>query len=50
VVGATLAWLVFGWASRRTNRRGPARSLCTGLFVTAMVLWWGPVILAAPAG
>lgn len=44
LLGAVLAYLVFGWASRRGEGRfGP--TACLGV---ALLLWWGPVLLAAP--
>ncbi|MET8352377.1 hypothetical protein [Micromonospora sp. NPDC005206] len=47
LLGALAGWLVFGWASRRTEERlggGTAKFL----FGVTMVLWWLPVLLAAP--
>ncbi|MBB5480153.1 hypothetical protein [Micromonospora parathelypteridis] len=47
VLGAVAGWLVFGWISRRVEgrrRRGPVHVL-VGVTV---VLWWLPVLLAAP--
>ena len=48
LLGAAAGWLVFGWASRRTDERwtnAPAKAL----YVLTMVLWWLPVLLAAPS-
>ncbi|MFG1675249.1 hypothetical protein [Micromonospora sp. NPDC049282] len=44
VVGA-LAWLVFGWVSRRTQGRRGVPLLLGGV----LVLWWAPALLAAPS-
>jgi hypothetical protein len=48
LLGAVAGWLLFGWASRRTEGRwtnAPAKTL----YVVTMVLWWLPVALAAPS-
>lgn len=45
LVGGVLAWLVFGWASRRTEYRPGV----TILFGITMFLWWLPVLLATPS-
>ncbi|WNM41839.1 hypothetical protein RMN56_11070 [Micromonospora halotolerans] len=45
VVGGALAWLVFAWASRRTERRRRAPLL---LGIT-LFLWWAPALLAGPS-
>ncbi|SCL64952.1 hypothetical protein [Micromonospora chersina] len=42
LVGGALAWLVFAWASRRTEDRRRAPLL---LGIT-LFLWWGPVLLS----
>ncbi|MCG5441655.1 hypothetical protein NIE79_003100 [Micromonospora sp. NIE79] len=47
VLGAVAGWLVFGWASRRTEGRR-SRGTVNGLIGVATVLWWLPVPLAAP--
>ena len=45
LLGAALAWLLFGWASRRSEGRdGP--TICLGV---TLLLWWGPTALALPA-
>lgn len=44
LAGAVSAWLVFGWASRRT----PGAETVKGLLATALVMWWSPALLAAP--
>jgi hypothetical protein len=48
VAGAVVAFLLFGWASRRTTGRHPARGIVTTLVGTTMVLWWAPTLFAAP--
>ncbi|RLP95905.1 hypothetical protein [Micromonospora sp. CV4] len=48
LLGTVVGWVVFGWASRRTEGRrrdGGAKFL----FGTTVVLWWLPVLLAAPS-
>ncbi|MGA5310959.1 hypothetical protein [Micromonospora taraxaci] len=46
LLGAVAGWWVFGWASHRSAQRGSAVSVLLGL---AVVLWWLPVLLAAPS-
>jgi hypothetical protein len=46
--GAVVAFLLFGWSSRRTTGRHPARWAVTVLFGVTMVLWWAPTLIAAP--
>ncbi|MBO4205256.1 hypothetical protein [Micromonospora echinofusca] len=48
LLGAAIAWLVFGWASRRTEGRSVVRVTVTMLFGLALVLWWLPVLLTVP--
>lgn len=48
VAGAVVAFLLFGWASRRTTGRHPARGAVTALFGVTMFLWWVPTLIAAP--
>lgn len=43
IAGAVVAFLLFGWASRRSGP-GPVPAL----FVAAMLLWWGPTLFALP--
>ncbi|MBM0230903.1 hypothetical protein JNW91_02845 [Micromonospora sp. STR1_7] len=47
LLGAVVAWAVFGWASRRTagRRSGGTVNVLIGV---AMVLWWLPVLLTVP--
>jgi hypothetical protein len=40
--GAAVSWLVFGWASRRTEGMETVK----GLFGSALLLWWAPALLA----
>ncbi|RQX09975.1 hypothetical protein DLJ58_13210 [Micromonospora arida] len=47
VLGAVAGWLVFGWTSRRTEERR-SRGTVNGLIGVATVLWWLPVLPAAP--
>ncbi|WBB65669.1 hypothetical protein [Micromonospora sp. WMMD812] len=48
LLGAAAGWLVFGWASRRTERPHPAARPVTVLHGITLVLWWAPVVLATP--
>jgi hypothetical protein len=48
LLGAVAAWWLFGWASRRTDGRGPALRATTGLlYALTMLLWWLPIALSA---
>ncbi|MEU7800985.1 hypothetical protein AB0J14_02360 [Micromonospora arborensis] len=47
LLGAVAAWVVFGWSSRRVEERR-RRGTVNVLFGVAVVLWWLPVLLAAP--
>ncbi|MEW2141887.1 hypothetical protein AB0869_03610 [Micromonospora vinacea] len=47
LLGAVAGWLVFGWASRRTEGRR-RRGTVNVLAGVAVVLWWLPALLAAP--
>ncbi|SIN41768.1 hypothetical protein [Micromonospora cremea] len=47
LLGAVAGWLVFGWASRRTEGRRVSGAVSV-LFGVTMVLWWLPVLLSAP--
>ncbi|MFD6564272.1 hypothetical protein [Micromonospora profundi] len=50
LLGMVVAWLVFGWASRRTENRGRTlRVLTAVLFGLAAVTWWAPILLAGPS-
>jgi hypothetical protein len=46
--GAVAGWLLFGWASRRTQAPHPARRAVNVLFGVTMVLWWSPIAFTAP--
>ncbi|MBB5867288.1 hypothetical protein F4553_000667 [Allocatelliglobosispora scoriae] len=49
LIGALAAWWLFGWASRRIERgHRAAQGLAKVLFVSAMLLWWPPILLSAP--
>lgn len=45
LLGAALGWLLFGWASRRTEGQVAPR-LC---LAATLLLWWTPAVLAGPA-
>ncbi|WCN83410.1 hypothetical protein [Micromonospora sp. LH3U1] len=47
LLGAVAGWLVFGWVSRRVEGRR-RRSPVNILIGVTVVLWWLPVLLAAP--
>ncbi|MFJ6151013.1 hypothetical protein [Micromonospora profundi] len=50
LLGMVVAWLMFGWASRRTENRGRTlRVLTAVLFGLAAVTWWAPILLAGPS-
>ncbi|GAA4733197.1 hypothetical protein [Phytohabitans rumicis] len=46
--GTVAGWLLFGWASRRTQAPHPARRAVDVLFGVTMLLWWGPIVFSAP--
>jgi hypothetical protein len=48
LIGAALGWLVFGWASRRTEGRHPVRFPVVTLYGMAMFLWWAPIAIFLP--
>ncbi|MEH1098691.1 hypothetical protein [Micromonospora sp. CPCC 205561] len=48
LLGAGIGWLVFGWASRRTEAAHPARGAVGVLFAITLFLWWTPVLLTVP--
>ncbi|SNT63155.1 hypothetical protein SAMN05421812_11511 [Asanoa hainanensis] len=48
LAGAVVAFLLFGWASRRTQGRHPARAVVKTLLGIALFLWWAPALLALP--
>ncbi|MEH0970022.1 hypothetical protein V6U77_02640 [Micromonospora sp. CPCC 205546] len=49
LLGAALGWLVFGWASRRTEAAHPARGAVSVLLAITLFLWWAPVLLTVPS-
>lgn len=48
ILGATVAFLIFGWASRRTEGRHPARAVVKILLGVTLVFWWAPTLFAVP--
>ncbi|NBE85202.1 hypothetical protein [Micromonospora rubida] len=48
LAGAVVAFLLFGWASRRTDGRRLAGGVVTTLFGATMLLWWAPTLFAVP--
>ncbi|TDC29760.1 hypothetical protein E1211_25450 [Micromonospora sp. 15K316] len=48
LIGAAAGWLVFAWASRRTEHRHPTPNAVLLLYAITMLFWWAPVLLAAP--
>ncbi|MEV0722008.1 hypothetical protein AB0I37_04415 [Micromonospora purpureochromogenes] len=49
LLGAVAGWLVFGWASRRTEAPHPARAVVKVLFGVTLLLWWLPTLVAVPS-
>ncbi|MEV0809271.1 hypothetical protein [Micromonospora sp. NPDC050200] len=49
LLGGLAGWLVFGWASRRTEASHPARAVVKVLFGVTLLLWWLPVLVSVPA-
>ncbi|MGW0435729.1 hypothetical protein ACWDV4_24705 [Micromonospora sp. NPDC003197] len=50
LVGALVGWLLFGWASRRTDGHHPAvRATATTLYGITMFLWGAPTLLSVPS-
>jgi hypothetical protein len=47
LLGSLLAWLVFGWASRRTETRRRQIPVVL-LYGIAMFLWWLPIAISLP--
>ncbi|HEU5111280.1 MAG TPA: hypothetical protein VFT95_22295 [Micromonosporaceae bacterium] len=49
VAGAVFGWLLFGWASRRTESRGATlRALANALYGFAVLFWCLPIGWATP--
>jgi hypothetical protein len=46
VLGAVSAFLLFGWASRRTEGRHLARAAVKMLLAVTLFFWWAPTLLA----
>ncbi|GIJ60685.1 hypothetical protein [Virgisporangium aurantiacum] len=49
LLGAVVAFLVFGWASRRTQRRATADATAKVMLGVTLFLWWVPTAFALPA-
>jgi hypothetical protein len=48
VLGAVVAFLLFGWASRRTEGRHLARAVVKLLLGVTLFFWWAPTLFALP--
>ncbi|GAA2577660.1 hypothetical protein GCM10010399_04280 [Dactylosporangium fulvum] len=48
ILGAVVTFLLFGWASRRTEGRQPARTVVKILLGITLFFWWAPTLLAVP--
>jgi hypothetical protein len=48
VLGAAVAFLVFGWASRRTEGRHLAGAVVKILLGVTLFLWWVPTLFSVP--
>jgi hypothetical protein len=48
ILGAVVAFLLFGWASRRTEGRHPARGVEKMLLGVTLFFWWAPTLFAVP--
>jgi len=48
ILGAVVAFLMFGWASRRTEGRHPARVEVKVLLGVTLLFWWAPTLFAIP--
>jgi hypothetical protein len=46
VLSATVAFLVFGWAGRRTEARHPARAVVKVLLGMSLFFWWVPTLVS----
>jgi hypothetical protein len=47
-LGAVVALVLFGWASRRTEGRHPARAVVKMLLGVTLFFWWVPTLFSAP--
>lgn len=45
-LGAGVALLMFGWASRRTAGRHPARAVVKTLLAVSLFFWWMPTLIS----
>jgi hypothetical protein len=48
LLGATAAFLLFGWVSRRTEEQHPARAGVKALLGVTLLFWWVPTLFAVP--
>jgi hypothetical protein len=48
VLGAVVAFLIFGWASRRTEGRHLARAVVKVLLGVTLFFWWAPTLFSVP--
>ena len=48
ILGAVVAFLLFGWASRRTEGRHPAHGAEKILLGVTLFFWWAPTLFAVP--
>jgi hypothetical protein len=48
LLGATAAFLLFGWVSRRTEGQHPARAGVKALLGVSLLFWWVPTLFAVP--
>jgi len=48
ILGAVVAFLIFGWASRRTEGRHPAGAAVKKLLCVTLFFWWAPTLYAVP--
>jgi hypothetical protein len=46
ILGAVVAFLMFGWASRRTEGRHPARAAVKMLLGVTLFFWWAPTLVS----
>jgi hypothetical protein len=49
ILGAMVAFLMFGWASRRTEGRHLARSAVKMLLGSTLFFWWAPTLVSVPS-
>jgi hypothetical protein len=46
ILGAVVTLVLFGWASRRTERRHPARAVVKMLLGVTLFFWWVPTLFS----